>query len=59
MGEKTGKYLASAPELASYPPVTASFSDNAQYQAYVFKHAVDQDPPVLDPPEYIAGIDMA
>ena len=40
---------------------TASFFYNAKranYLAYVCKHAVDQDPPVLDTPEYIAGVDM-
>ena len=46
-GKTTRKNLVSARTLASYSPTTASFCDNAKrarYQAYVYKHAVDQDP---------------
>ena len=61
-GQNTGKYIASALKLASCPPKTAIFCDNAKrahYQAYLCKHAVDQDIPnlVLDPPEYFARVD--
>ena len=40
---------------------TASFCDNtkkAYCQAHACKHVLDQDPPVLDPPKYITGVDM-
>ena len=61
LGKKTRKYLASAPNLASYPPKTASICDNVKrihYQACVWKHAIGRDPPVLDPLEHIAGVSM-
>lgn len=53
--KKAGKSLASAPKLQSLPPTTESFCENAKrahYQACVWKHAVDQDPPALDPLKY-------
>ena len=48
--KRSEKSLASAPKLPSLPPTTASFYRNtmrAHFQACVWKHDVDENPPLL------------
>ena len=52
---KVGKGTAAIPKLKSLPPTTEAFLENvkrAHLQAAVWKHALDLDPPSLDPTEH-------
>ena len=53
--KRAGKSLASAPKLPSLPSKTDSFCENAKrahFQTCVWKHAIDPNPPALDPLEH-------
>ncbi|KAL5008470.1 hypothetical protein ScPMuIL_014051 [Solemya velum] len=53
--KKAGKSMVSAPKLDTLPQTTELFQENvkrAHFQACVWKHAVDPDPPVLDSLDY-------
>ena len=52
---KVGKGTTAIPKLKSLPPTTEAFLENvkrAHLQAAVWKHALDLDPPSLDPTEH-------
>jgi hypothetical protein len=52
---KVGKGSTVIPKLCSLPPTTGAFQENvkrAHLQAAVRKHALDLDPPSLDPTEH-------
>lgn len=49
------KKVTTAPKLKSLPPTTASFVENVKHahlQTCIWKAALDQDPPNMDPTDY-------
>ena len=50
-----GKALSCAPKLCSLPPTSEAFRENVKrvnLQTCIWRHAVDTDPPSLDPVQF-------
>ena len=52
---KVGRSIAGAPKLATLPPTNGAFGENvarAHLQVAIWRHALDSDPPSLQPTSY-------
>ena len=52
---KVGRSIAGAPKIATLPPTNGAFGENvarAHLQVAIWRHALDSDPPSLQPTSY-------